>query len=200
MIVLGLTGSIGMGKTHAARVLRRMGLPVFEADGAVHRLIGPGGRAVAAVDAAFPGVVRGGAVDHAALGERVFGDQRELARLEAILHPLVRAAQRRFLRQAALRGADMVVLDIPLLFETGADRLCDATILVTAPPFVQEARVLGRPGMTRARLAAIRARQMAESDKRRRADFIVPTGLSKGETLNRLRRIVTLMRAGGKRG
>lgn len=200
MIVLGLTGSIGMGKTHAARVLRRMGLPVFEADGAVHRLIGPGGRAVAAVDAAFPGVVRGGAVDHAALGERVFGDQRELARLEAILHPLVRAAQRRFLRQAALRGADMVVLDIPLLFETGADRLCDATILVTAPPFVQEARVLGRPGMTRARLAAIRARQMAESDKRRRADFIVPTGLSRGETLNRLRRIVTLMRAGGKRG
>ncbi len=189
-----------MGKTHAARVLRRMGLPVFEADGAVHRLIGPGGRAVAAVDAAFPGVVRGGAVDHAALGERVFGDQRELARLEAILHPLVRAAQRRFLRQAALRGADMVVLDIPLLFETGADRLCDATILVTAPPFVQEARVLGRPGMTRARLAAIRARQMAESDKRRRADFIVPTGLSRGETLNRLRRIVTLMRAGGKRG
>lgn len=194
MIVLGLTGSIGMGKTHAARVLRRLGLPVFDADGVVHRLIGEGGEAVAAVEHAFPGVVKDGAVDHEALANRVFADGRALKRLEAILHPLVRAAERRFLRRAALTGKDVVVLDLPLLFETGTERRCDATILVTAPAFVQEPRVMKRPGMTRSRLAAIRARQMPEPEKRRRADFVVRTGLSRGETLKQLRRIVTLVR------
>ncbi len=196
MIVLGVTGSIGMGKSTAARALRRLGLPVFDADQAVHDLLGPGGAAVASVEAAFPGVARDGAVDHEALADRVFADPEALARLEGILHPLVRAAEGRFLRRAAGRGAPVVVLDIPLLFETGADRFCDTTILVTAPRFVQEARLRGRPGMTPARLAAIRARQMAEPDKRRRADFIVPTGLDRGQALIRLRRIVTLIRAG----
>jgi dephospho-CoA kinase len=194
VIVVGLTGSIGMGKSHAARALRRLGVPVFEADHVVHRLIAPGGEAVAAVEQAFPGVVKGGAVDREVLAKRVFSDSGALSRLESILHPLVRAAERRFLRRAALRGADVVVLDLPLLFETGAQRRCDATILVTAPAFVQEPRVLKRPGMTRSRLAAIRARQMPESEKRRRADFVVRTGLSRGEALKQLRRIVTLVR------
>lgn len=195
MIVLGLTGSIGMGKTHAARVLRRLGVPVFDADRVVHRLIGRGGKAVAAVGQAFPGVVKDGAVDHEALAQQVFCDGPALERLEAILHPLVGAAERRFLRRAALGRRDVVVLDLPLLFETGAERRCDATVLVTAPAFVQERRVLKRPGMTRSRLAAIRARQMPEAEKRRKADFVVRTGLSRGETLKQLRRIVTLVRA-----
>ena len=193
MIILGLTGSIGMGKTHAARALRRLGLPVFDADGAVRALMARGDGAVAAVEAAFPGVVREGGVDRGALSERVFGDREALARLEAILHPLVREAELGFLHGAARRRARLVVLDIPLLFETGADRLCDATVLVTAPAFVQELRVLRRAGMTGERLAAIRACQMPESEKRRRADFIVRTGLDRGRTLRQLRRIVTLV-------
>lgn len=186
-VVIGLTGSIGMGKTNAAKTLERMGIPVHDADAAVHRLIGPGGRAVAAVGAAFPGVVRDGAVDRAALGKRVFNDKAALARLEAILHPMVRAEARAFLRRMARRRAPVAVLDIPLLFETGGDALCDATIVVSAPRRVQEARVLSRPGMTRARLEAIRASQMPDAEKRRRADYVVSTGLGKRDSLRRLR-------------
>ncbi len=195
MIVLGLTGSIGMGKSTAANVLRRMRVPVHDADRAVHRLLGPGGVAVAAVARAFPEVVRGGAVDRRALGRRVFDDARALARLEAILHPLVRREEERFLKRAAARRAPLAVLDIPLLFETGAERRCDATVLVTAPRFVQMARVLSRRGMTQERLETIRRRQMPDAEKRRRADFVVPTGLDRRLALRRLHRIVKLMRA-----
>lgn len=202
MLIVGLTGSIGMGKSNAAAALRRLGLPVYDADAMVHGLLAGtgagagarGGEVVPAIAAAFPGIVRDGVVDRQALGARVFGDTDALARLEAITHPLVREKQRAFLRAAALRREAMVVLDIPLLFETGGERRCDASILVTAPAFLQAQRVLARPGMTAAKFAGIRARQMSETDKRRRADFVVLTGLDKGRTLRALRRIVTLLR------
>ena len=199
MRVLGLTGSIGMGKSAAARALRRLGVPVHDADAAVHRLLGPGGGAVAAVAQAFPGVVADGAVDRAALGRRVFNNPAALARLEAILHPLVQRSEQRFLRGALARREPVAVLDIPLLFEIGGERRCDAVIVVSAPRFVQEARVLRRKGMTAARLLAVRARQMPDAEKRRRADFVVPTGLDKRATLRRLAAIVRVMTGPGRR-
>ena len=176
MIVLGLTGSIGMGKSTAARQLRRLGFPVHDADAVVHRLLARGGAAVTAIAAAFPGVVRDGAVDRRALGGLVFGNPVLLKRLEAILHPLVRQAEHKFLARARRQRRRLVVLDIPLLFETGGQARCDAVAVVSAPPFVQARRVLARPGMTPERLEAIRRSQMADADKRRRADVIIPTG------------------------
>lgn len=193
MLVLGLTGSIGMGKSTVAGMLRRLGVPVHDADAAVHRLIGRGGGAVAAVDAAFPGVVVDGAVDRRRLGDRVFGRPEALRRLEAILHPLVRRDSEAFLRRQARRRRRLVVLDIPLLFETGAERRCDAVLVVSAPALVQATRVLRRPGMSRDKFAAVLAQQVPDAEKRRRADFVLPTGLSKGETLHRLKRIVRLL-------
>ncbi|HEY0523752.1 MAG TPA: dephospho-CoA kinase [Stellaceae bacterium] len=195
MIVLGLTGSIGMGKSTAAAMLRRLGVPVHDADATVHRLMAPGGRAVPAVSAAFPDVLTPtGGIDRRALGARVFGDRAALRRLESILHPMVGAAERRFLARQARRRARLVVLDIPLLFETGGDRRCDAVIVVTAPPFLQRARVMRRPGMTEGKLAAILAKQMPDAEKRRRADFVVPTGLGRDAALHRLAAIVRVMR------
>lgn len=194
MVILGLTGSIAMGKTTAAGLLRRLGVPVFEADREVHALLARGGTAVPMVAAEFPGLVTDGVVDRAALGQRVFTDAQALADLEAILHPLVRQSEQRFLRAAALRRVPLVVLDIPLLLETGGERAVDATLVVSAPAFIQESRVFGRPGMTPERLQAVLGRQMADVEKRRRADFVVPTGLGRRETLRRLKGIVTLMR------
>jgi dephospho-CoA kinase len=176
MKVIGLTGSIGMGKTTAALLLRRLGVPVHDADAAVHRLLSKGGAAVPAVDAEFPGVVRKGAVDRKALGARVFGDAEAMRRLERILHPLVRQDSARFLKEARKRGARLAVLDVPLLFEVGRDRDCDATLVVSAPPFVQRARVLARPGMSERRFHEVLARQMPDAEKRRRADYIVDSG------------------------
>ena len=163
MIVLGLTGSIGMGKTVAARNFARLGVPVFEADAVVHELLGPAGAAVAPVGAAFSGTVRGGAVDRAALGDRVFGDGPALRRLEAIVHPLVAERRRCFLAAAKARRAALVALDIPLLFETGMARECDYVAVVSAPVAVQRARVLARPGMTEAKLAAILNQQIPDA-------------------------------------
>ncbi|MCH7540497.1 MAG: dephospho-CoA kinase [Proteobacteria bacterium] len=194
MVILGLTGSIAMGKTTAAGLLRRLGVPVFEADREVHALLARGGAAVPMVAAEFPGLVTDGVVDRSALGQRVFADAQALADLEAILHPLVRRSEQRFLRAAALRRVPLVVLDIPLLLETGGERAVDATLVVSAPAFIQESRVFGRPGMTPERLQAVLGRQMADVEKRRRADFVVPTGLGRRETLRRLKGIVTLMR------
>ena len=194
MIVLGLTGSIGMGKTTAAKMLRRMDLPLHDADRAVHRLLAKGGAAVAAVEAAFPGVDDDGAVDRERLAVQVFEDRAALKRLEGILHPAVRRATRAFLGRQARAGRPVAVLDIPLLFETGSEALCDAVAVVTAPSFVQRERVIGRRGMTTARFQAILAKQMPDREKRRRADFVVNTGLSKAATLRQLRAIVTLLR------
>ena len=192
MIILGLTGSIGMGKSVVGAMFRRLGVPVHDADAAVHRLLGKGGCAVAAVEAAFPGVVENGAVDRRALGARVFGSPAALARLEGILHPMVRQHERRFLRRAALHRRRLVVLDVPLLFETGGGRRCDATIVVSAPPFVQAQRVLRRPGMTRQRLGEILARQTRDTEKRRLADFVIATGLGRAFTLRAVIRIITM--------
>jgi dephospho-CoA kinase len=199
MIVLGLTGSIGMGKTTAAAALRRQGVPVHDADREVHRLLAGDAGAIAAVEAAFPGVAAGRGIDRGELGRRVFGDVAALARLEAILHPLVRRSERRFLRRARAAGAGIAVLDIPLLFETGAERRCDLVVVVSAPEFIQATRVLRRPGMTPARLAAIRARQTPEADKRRRADYVIPTGLDRRLGLRMLTRVITLLRQGAIR-
>ena len=195
MVILGLTGSIGMGKSTAATLLRRLGVPVHDADRNIHRLLARGGPAVPKIAEAFPGVVRDGAVDRARLGAIVFADRAALARLEAILHPLARQNQARFLAAAARRRVPVVVLDIPLLFETGGERRCDAVVLVTAPAALQRARVLSRPGMTPAKLDGILKRQMPDAEKRRRADFIVQTSLDKRYTLSRLARIVAAMRA-----
>ena len=179
MIVLGLTGSIGMGKSTAAAMLRRIGIPVHDADAAVHRLLAKGGAAVPAIDAAFPGVVKDGAVDRKALGAKVFGHPQELRRLEKILHPMVQAVAKRFVQRGRAQRRKMVVLDIPLLYETGGERRCDAVIVVTAPRFLQHARVLARPNMTPDRLAQIEKLQMPDAEKRRRADIVINTGLGR---------------------
>jgi dephospho-CoA kinase len=196
--VLGLTGSIGMGKSTAAATFRRLRVPVFDADATVHRLQGPGGRAVAAIAAAFPGTVRevGGrrAVDREALRRAVLGDPEALRRLERIVHPLVRDEERRFLAAARRRGERLVVLDIPLLFETSGASRCDSVLVVTAPASVQRWRVLRRPGMTEERLRAILARQTPDAEKRRRADHVVPTSLSRHQAQRRIRRIVREIR------
>jgi dephospho-CoA kinase len=188
--ILGLTGGVGMGKSTAAAMLRRMRVPVYDADAAVHRMMGKGGIAVAAVAAAFPGVVKDGAIDRAALGSRVFGDPGAMKRLEAIIHPLVRRDEDRFLAEMRRRRAKLVVMDVPLLFESGRDRRYDATIVVAAPEFLRRARVLARPGMTPARLAAIMAKQMPDIEKRRRADIVVPSGLGRALTWRRLRHAI----------
>ncbi len=194
MKVLCLTGSIGMGKSTAANTFRRLGVPVFDADAAVHRLQGPNGRAVAPIAAAFPGTVRdtprGPRVDREALRRAVLGDDAALSRLERIVHPLVRDAERRFLLAARRRAEPLVVLDIPLLFETRGDRRCDAVLVVTAPAAVQRLRVLRRPGMTEARFRAILARQVPDSEKRRRADHVVHSGLSRFHAQRAIRAIV----------
>lgn len=193
-IRLALTGSIGMGKSTAAAQLRRLGVPVYDADAAVHALFAKGGAAVEPVGRAFPGVVVGGAVDRTKLGKIVFGDPVALKRLEGIVHPLVRGSEKRFSRRMAARGARLLAFDIPLLFETGGERRYDASIVISAPGFVQEARVLRRPDMTRERLTAIRARQTPDREKRRRADFVVPSALGKRATFDRLASIVRLLR------
>lgn len=194
MLTIGLTGSIGMGKSTAAALLRRDGVPVHDADASVHRLLGRGGRAVAAVAAAFPESLVGGAIDRARLGKIVFGDAAALKRLEAILHPLARLDRDRFKAAQARRRAPLIVLDVPLLFETGADSGCDAVLVVSAPGFVQRARVLRRPGMTETRLATILARQTPDAEKRARADFVIPTGQGKRVTLRHLRRALYKLR------
>ncbi|MEC8369480.1 MAG: dephospho-CoA kinase [Pseudomonadota bacterium] len=196
MIVLGLTGSIGMGKSTAAEMLRRLGVPVSDADAIVHELIGPGGRAVSAVEDSFPGVTKAGAVDRAVLGAKVFGDPDALKTLEQILHPLVEAQRDRFLKQSRRSRKRVVALDIPLLYEVEADKLCDATIVVSASSILQETRVLARHGMTKEKLESIRKQQMSDLEKRQHATFIVPTGNGRRSTLQALTRIVRLSRNG----
>jgi dephospho-CoA kinase len=190
MIVVGLTGSIGMGKSTAAGILRRLGVPVFDADGAVHRLLAPGGPAVTGVGKIFPASLAGDRIDRGTLGDIVFSDVAALRRLEAILHPLVRRAERNFLAAAARAGRPIVVLDVPLLYETGGDARVDSVIVVSAPRFVQQWRVLARPGMTAEKFRAILARQTPDGEKRRRADYVVSSAGHRGDAFRQLRRIV----------
>ena len=173
MFILGLTGSVGMGKSVTARFFAEQGVPVHDADAVVHRLYE--GEAVAAIEAAFPGTTAGEKVDRDKLAARVLGDSAALKQLEAIVHPLVQEAERRLLAEAESRGEKVAVLDIPLLFETGGERRVDAVVVVSAPPEVQRSRVLERPGMTVEKLEAILAKQMPDDEKRCRADFIVDT-------------------------
>ncbi|OYQ35196.1 dephospho-CoA kinase [Niveispirillum lacus] len=194
MIILGLTGSIGMGKSTAAAMLRRLGCPVHDADATVHRLYAKGGKAVALVQALFPDVVQNGAVDRSALAACVLGKPDALKRLEAVVHPLTRADADAFLKRCARRRVPVVVMDIPLLFETKGERRVDAVAVVSAPPWLQRQRVLARPGMTPDKLANILARQVPDRVKRRRADFVVPTGLGRYLTLSLLRRIVLALK------
>ncbi|MFG1421932.1 dephospho-CoA kinase [Roseixanthobacter liquoris] len=197
MWILGLTGSIGMGKSATARLFRAEGVPVYDADAAVHALYR--GAAVAPVEAAFPGVTKDGAIDRPALSARVLGDGEAMKRLEAIVHPLVRAQEMAFLDEARAAGARLVVLDIPLLFETGGDRRVDAVAVVSAPPAVQKRRVLERVGMTGERFAAILAKQLPDSLKRTRAHFLIDTGRGFESARHQVRGIVRALSGPGRR-
>jgi dephospho-CoA kinase len=196
VFVLGLTGSIAMGKSTASRAFRSFGVPVFDADAEVHRLFAPGGAAVLPVGIAFAGCVdAAGGLDRAALARQVFRDTVALERLEAIVHPLVRAAERQFLQRCAAARRPLAVLDIPLLYETGGERLVDGVAVVSAPAFLQAQRVLRRKGMSADRLAAIRRRQLPDAEKRRRADFVIPTGLDRRRSVRAIAWIIDRVRA-----
>jgi dephospho-CoA kinase len=182
MMIVGLTGSIGMGKSTAAKMLRQMGVPVYDADANVHALQARGGAALPAIEAAFPGVVKDGVLDRQALGQRVFGNKEALRKLEAIVHPLVGQRQRAFLKRAARRGEKLVVLDIPLLFEGAGERRVDATLVVSAPAFLQRHRVMARPGMSAERFLGILRQQVPDAQKRRQATIVIPTGLGLAPT------------------
>jgi dephospho-CoA kinase len=195
MKIIGLTGGIGMGKSTAAAAFRRAGIPVFDADASVHKLQARGGRGVAPIEAAFPGTTRDGAVDRAALRHAVLGRSDALRKLEHILHPLVREDERAFIARARRAGNRAVVLDIPLLFETGWDHGLDKIVVVSAPRAVQLQRVRRRRNMSLADITAIIARQMPDAEKRRRADLVVRTGLSRHHAQRALRRFVRTLRA-----
>jgi dephospho-CoA kinase len=191
MIRLGLTGSIGMGKSTVAAMFAEEGVPVFDADAAVHRLQGPEGALVAAIEAEFPGTTGAGGVDRAALAERVLGEPERLRRLEALVHPAVAREREAFL--VAHGDAPLVVLDIPLLFEAGRSGEADRIAVVSAPPDIQRARVLARPGMSEEKLDRILARQLPDAEKRARADFVISTGCSLDETKASVRRILACL-------
>jgi dephospho-CoA kinase len=194
--ILGLTGSIGMGKSATAKMFAEEGVAVYDADAAVHRLYE--GEATPAIEAAFPGTTANGKVDRENLGKRVLGDGdgEALKRLEQIVHPLVAQARERFLAEAERKGAKVAVLDIPLLFETGGDKRCDAVVVVSAPPDLQRMRAFERPGMTEAKLAALLAKQVPDAEKRRRADFVVDTSKgfeqARAQVRDILRRVATM--------
>ncbi len=191
--IIGLTGSIGMGKSTAAMMFEREGVPVFDADAEVHRLQGPGGALVAAIEARFPGTTGPNGVDRQKLGAQVLANTHELAALEAIVHPAVGKAQKRFL--AKHRARDLVVLDIPLLFEKGGWRKVGAIAVVSAPAWMQRKRVMRRPGMTAAKLKAIRRLQVPDRVKRARADFVIETGRPKSATHRQIRFIASCFHA-----
>ena len=192
MIVLGLTGSIGMGKSMAAKNFRRLGIPVHDADGIVHELLSEGGEAVEKIKKLFPAAVKKKSVDRKKIADEIFANPESLARIERVLHPMVRARAKKFLQQAAHQGRHLVVLDVPLLFETGGEARCDAVVVVSAPLFLQEQRVLKRPGMTRKKFNSILARQMPDAEKCRRASFIVLTGLGRDFGLLQIQNIVRI--------
>jgi len=197
MLIIGVTGSIGMGKTTVAKRLAEHGIPVFDADAEVHRLYE--GEAVEAIARAFPGTVEGGRVDRARLAEKVLAEDDALARLEAIVHPMVRTAEHAFLARHAAAGAPMAALEIPLLFETGADQWVDVTIVVSASPATQRARVLERAGMSPEKLEAIRAQQIPDQEKRKRADYVVDTDRAIESTAAEIDSIVESLEGRGGR-
>jgi dephospho-CoA kinase len=199
MIVIGLTGSIGMGKSTTAAMFAAEGVPVYDADAQVHILQGPGGAAVAPIEEAFPGVVKNGAVDRGALGARVLGDPEAIKRLESIVHPLLGASRTAFFERAETDGVDMVVLDIPLLFETGGEKRVDAVVVVSAPEQMQRERVLARPGWGADRLDAVLAKQMHDAEKRARAHFVIDTSQGLDPARDQVRRVISALRSGEQR-
>lgn len=196
MHILGLTGSIAMGKSTAARMLKRLGVPVHDADACVHQLFARGGAATNAIGRAFPGVVSEGEVDRKQLSKEVFGQPEQLKRLERIVHPLVRMDRDRFLASHRRLKSRLVVLDVPLLFETGGDNICDSVMVVSAPPFLQRRRALARQDMSTDKLDLILARQMPNAEKRRRADVVIATGHGFADTNRRIRRYIFGIRHG----
>jgi dephospho-CoA kinase len=190
---LGLTGSIGMGKSTVAAMFAEAGIPVFDADAAVHRLQGPAGRVVAAIEAAFPSTTGPNGVNRTALAEAVLGDPDAIRRLERIVHPAVGEERAAFLAEHA--AAPLLVFDVPLLFETGGDKAVDKVAVVSAAGDVQRARVLARPGMTAAKLDAILARQLPDAEKRARADFVIPTDVPLAETRAAVERVIACLSA-----
>lgn len=194
MIVIGLTGSVGMGKSTTAAVFAQLGIPVLDADAVVHRLQGPRGRALSAIEQRFPGTTGAQGLDRAAMGRIVFDDPQARRALQDIMFPLVASERARWMSQQRHAGASIVLLDIPLLFESGMDRLCDLTCVVWSPAFLQAKRVLRRPGMTAERLRAIRSAQMPVHDKRRRADISIPTGLGLAVTRRHVRKLLACLR------
>lgn len=194
MITVGLTGSIGMGKSTVAAMFIDEGVPVFDADAAVHQLQGPGGAIVPAIEQAFPGTTGPNGVDRAALGAAVFGDDAAMKRLEAIVHPAVGAARAAFV--AAHQSAPIIVFDVPLLFETGGDKGVDKVVVVSASAEVQRARVLARPGQSPERLAAILARQLPDAEKQARADFVIATDVPIDQTRDAIRAVIACLLAG----
>jgi dephospho-CoA kinase len=192
MLVIGLTGSIGMGKTTAAALFAARGVPVFDADAEVHRLYA--GEGVAAIEAAFPGAVREGRVDRALLAKEIAGSPEKLRALEAIVHPMVAGAEIAFLREAEASGADFAVLEIPLLFETEAHARVDVSVVVSAPEHVQRARVLKRQGMSEEKLTHLIKRQLPDAEKRARADFVVDSGASLDNTRDQVDTILDSLR------
>jgi dephospho-CoA kinase len=196
-LTLGLTGSIGMGKSTVAAMFEQFGVPVFDSDAAVHRLQGEGGRLVAAIEAMFPDTTGPKGVDRTLLGEAVLADPRALKRLEALIHPAVGEERTAFL--AAHTDAPIVVFDVPLLFETGGEKRVDKVVVVSAPAAIQRRRVLARPGMTEVKLDAILARQMPDAEKCARADFVIPTGGSLDETRAAVESLVSCLRASQSR-
>ena len=198
MLIIGLTGSIGMGKTTVANHMASRGIPVLDSDTAVHRLYE--GEAVAPIEAAFPGTTSAGKVDRAKLAAALMQAPEGFKKLEALVHPLVRQAQYDFLAEQRAAGAALAVLDIPLLFETGGDQLVDVTLVVSAPEEAQTARLLARPGMTPEKLETLRSRQMPDAEKRARADHVIDTGLPLDETLDHVDKLVKSLknRAGEK--
>ncbi len=194
MITIGLTGSIGMGKSTVLRMFAEEGAAVWNADDSVHRLYAKGGAGVAAVTERFPTAVVDEAVDRDALSGLVLTDAQALADLEAIIHPLVSADRSRFLNEAAREGVDAAVLDIPLLFEKGGERFFDAVVVVSAPSEIQRERVLARPGMTEKKFRAILSKQTPDAVKRRRADFVIETGAPLEATREAVRRVMNALR------
>ncbi|HEY0417920.1 MAG TPA: dephospho-CoA kinase [Acetobacteraceae bacterium] len=195
MKIIGLTGGIGMGKSTAANAFRRARIPVFDADAAVHALQAPGGRALPAIAAAFPGTVADGRLDRPALREAVLGKPEELRRLERIIHPLVRKAEQGAIARARRAGKPAIVLDIPLLLETGGQKRVDQVMVVSAPRAVQVHRVRARGRMDEAQIEAVIARQMPDARKRKLADVVVQTGLSRHHALRAVRRVIRELRA-----
>jgi dephospho-CoA kinase len=193
-LLIGLTGSIGMGKSETAKMFARLGVPVYDADAAVHRLYEPGGAAVAEIAKAFLGCVKEGRVDRAALAERVTTDKNAFAALEKIVHPLVAREQQMFLEQASEAGAEMVLLDIPLLFESGGHARVDAIVVVSARHSVQRERVLARPGMTSEKLDHILSRQLPDIEKRAKAHFVVETDKGLDHAFESVKAIVAQLR------